>query len=906
MYGATKDKYTSRFIYWTFVICSLFIILLQKRLGIPKFQVRVMEIGMVVGFLVTYLKLIPIRAQGIFIGTLLQVTILVHGVAHQNLGTLFGICLTVICLTSLYNDIAVIMIQLGIVTISYMIIGIFDRDILMMSMRNGFDFLFRLLAFYAGGWMLVTLIRWNTKNYHAAQQKSQSMEDLFRVVEMKKIEAEQATKAKSDFLANMSHEIRTPMNAICGMSELLARTDLTPIEMEYVNTIRNSANSLLEIINDILDFSKIDAGKMELIAVNYSITSTINDLQGLINSRIASKDIAFVIDVNPNLPSMLLGDETRIKQILLNLLTNASKFTTQGMIRLGVDFEKADAENVRLFFEVEDTGMGVKPEEQEKIFSKFSQADTKRNRNIQGTGLGLSITQQLASMMDGAVGLESKYGKGSIFKVNLVQTIVDKRPIGEITDSASYKFYLVEPNEYYANSLMKQFGQLSIEYVRIKKEQLRESVLDSKNSYLFFDFASAYDEVRAAAETWTNVVCVAMGGINDYLEKELPGSMLFIRKPLNIYSVVSILNGSSIYSGTGDYKSINNFFAPDARVLVVDDNVVNQKVAEGFLDTYKMKTVLASSGQEAIDIVSDDHDFDLILMDHMMPGMDGVETTRRIRALDDEFAKNVPIVALTANAIKGVEKMFIENGFNGFLAKPIEIKMFGIIMDQWIPKEKQLQYYKDSNIKQETEKKEEKLPVIDGIDTGRGLLYVGSADAYYKILKVVYGDGAKKIALLREYAQKKDYENYTIEAHALKSVAASIGAETLSEEAKAHEMAGKEGRFDWIQTEYENLVTHFETMLQNIKPYVSPEQTEKASQSEKQEMSREESQKHIESILEKLENFETDEAEAEIKELSQYRLDDELDAQIQNALQLVEDYEFDEAAELLRGGKAKQ
>ncbi len=899
MYGAMKEKYISRFIYWLFVMISLFFILFRESLGVPLFQVILMGTSIVLGFLATYIKSIPIRAQGIFISTILQVCILAHGIAHQNFNSLLGICLTVVCLSSLYNDVTVILVQMGLVSFFYVILGLFDRDILVIGVKNGGELMLRLLCFYIGSWMLVTLIRWNTRNYRAAQQKSQSMEDLFRVVEMKKIEAEQATKAKSDFLANMSHEIRTPMNAICGMSELLARTELSPIEMEYVNTIRNSSNSLLEIINDILDFSKIDAGKMELIPVEYSITSTINDLQSLINSKIASKDIAFVIDVNPSLPSLLYGDETRIKQILLNLLTNAAKFTTQGRIRLGIDYEPLEENVIRMFFEVEDTGMGVKPEEQEKIFHKFSQADTKRNRNIQGTGLGLSITQQLANMMDGDISLESEYGKGSNFHVNLVQKVADQTPMCSMEHGSEYQFYLMEPNEYYAESIMKQFTTLQIPFERITEEEMESKIKDHESTYLFFDFSRYYSIVNTYSDKWEHITCVAMGGTNDYLEKELPGAMLFIRKPLSVYGVVSILNGSNLYSGNGDNKSINNFFAPDARVLVVDDNIVNQKVAEGFLDTYKMKTVLASSGQEAIDIISDDHDFDLILMDHMMPGMDGVEATKRIRSLGDEYTSKVPIVALTANAIKGVDKMFLENGFNGFLAKPIEIKMFGIVMDRWIPKEKQLQYYKDEKNEPIKDTEPQELPSIEGVDSEKGMTYVGNRDAYMKILKVVYGDGDSKIKLLREYAEKGDYDNYTIEAHALKSVAASIGATALSEEAKRHELAGKSGEYDTIRDGYQDLIAQFRILLDNIKPYVAEEEdSQRIEDQNLPAIEKVELMNRIKAIVDLIEGFETDEAETKLKELLSYDCGDKK-ALLEKALHLIQDYQFDEALELL-------
>lgn len=905
MYGENRERYVARFIYWVFFLCCIYLLSIQNKLGLPKIQVWILCSGMLIGMILTYWKRVAIRYQGITIAFILQITILVSGINNKNIGLMQGLILAAVCLTALYGDVVIIYIQLATITAEYGIFWLFARKFLLKSMDGNTDFAIRMASMYLTICLIITMIRWNQKSYYAIRQKNQSMEDLFRVVEMKKIEAEEATKAKSDFLANMSHEIRTPMNAICGMSELLARSTLPPMDMEYVNTIRVSSTSLLEIINDILDFSKIDAGKMELIIVDYSITSTINDIQNIINSRIASKEIAFIIDMNPNMPALLKGDETRIKQILLNLLTNAAKFTTRGMIRLGIDFELLPDNRIRLFFEVQDTGIGIRPEDREKIFSEFSQADEKRNRNIQGTGLGLSITKNLIQMMNGKITIESEYEKGTTFFADLLQEVADFSPIGAVQEPQSYEFYIYEPNEFYYASFEKIASRISITSKRLNLTECENLVEDREKTYLFFDYGTGYSVIKKASANWKHIIPVAMGGINDYLEKELEHNILFVRKPLTVSSVISILNGTCIYMGSGVRKSLNSFFAPEAKILIVDDNLVNQKVAEGFLDAYKVQTELASSGQEAIDKILAGNTYDIIFMDHMMPVMDGVDTTRYIRGMDSEFAKKVPIIALTANAIKGVEKMFSENGFSDFLAKPIEIKMFGIILERWIPKQKQMKYYQkpeDSH-----EKSKQTLPVLKGVNVENGLKYVGgSLEAYYKILQVVYADGKKKAELILEKGQTKDYANYIIEVHALKSVAASIGASELSEYAKSHEMAGKSGEFSKIEEEYEDLAKQYKSVLGEIGILLESQglrkEPENSGFQNKKHTDSETVRKQSMQAAKAIDDFETDKAEAILQELLTYELDKEWYDIICRAKVCLEEFMFDEAKELLDKG----
>ena len=571
--------------------------------------------------------------------------------------------------------------------------------------------------------------------------KDKINEKLTRKIMGLKEKAEAASKSKSDFLANMSHEIRTPMNAITGMSELILRKELPDDVRNYAQDIKTAATSLISIINDILDFSKIEAGRLEIIPVKYTLQSLVNDTVNIILTRLMEKRIRFYTNIDSTIPNNLFGDVVRIRQIVLNLLSNAAKFTDTGHISLTITKLDAvqlsssgqfmgdarnDSEKIWLKITVEDTGNGIKPEDMEKLFSEFMQVDTKRNRNIEGTGLGLAITKQLCLTMGGDITVKSEYGKGSEFSVIIPQGFTSNEPFAAVKDPEQKKVLVYERRLVYANSLGWTLGNLGIPNTVVTNPDDFREALGKDDWYFLFSGYGLYKEIKPIIESKKFCNCkqpplalmVEMGN-----EAFIP-NVRFISLPVQSLSIVNTLDG--IKGGQGFYdnsaeRGINRFTVPNARILVVDDLATNLKVAEGLLTPYEAKIDTCLSGARALELLKV-NEYDLVFMDHMMPEMDGIETTAKIREWENERTemcvefsektpqlegrpKGIPIIALTANAVSGMREMFLEKGFSDFLTKPIDVSRLDEILDQWIPKEKREAEIKSEEVNTEKERR---------------------------------------------------------------------------------------------------------------------------------------------------------------------------------------------------------
>lgn len=508
--------------------------------------------------------------------------------------------------------------------------------------------------------------------------------------------AEAANKAKSDFLANMSHEIRTPMNAIMGMCELvLAEDDISADVRDNCSNIHLSGKNLLGIINDLLDFSKIESGKMDLICEYYDISSTLNDVINMTMARKGDSRIEFMVDCDPNIPHRLYGDEIRIRQIMVNLLTNAVKFTKEGGVLLTVS-ARPERYGVNLLISIKDSGIGIKKENLHKIFKSFSQVDTKKNRAIEGTGLGLAICKQLVKKMGGVIHVDSEYGEGTEFTVVIPQKVVNEAPLAVLENKDKIKVLCYIRFSKYAHTFIKETYKkiitnigvgLDVQYSLCETldEVKRELAREQKYTHIIVS-REEYQE----AEGYFNCLAESLD-ITVVQERRnhisLPDNIHHIYKPFYSLAVANVLNGkkAGFEAGTKDVFK-GRFTASKAKILVVDDNIMNLKVALGLLKPYNMIIRTAESGEQAIEMAKT-QEYHLIFMDHMMPGMDGVEATHIIREMEGDYFKKVPVVALTANAVNGAREMFLSEGFQDFVTKPIEMTAMERALKRWLPEE---------------------------------------------------------------------------------------------------------------------------------------------------------------------------------------------------------------------------
>ena len=718
-------------------------------------------------------------------------------------------------------------------------------------------------------------------------------------VSLTNMELRKTSNMKSDFLANMSHEIRTPMNAVIGMAEMALREDVSPAAREYIGQIKSSGQTLLTIINDILDFSKIESGKMDISDVEYEPMSMINDVSNIIMTRIGSKDLDLTVDVNPNLPSGLYGDNIRIKQVLVNLANNAVKFTDAGNVNLKIDFLQISEDEIELYVAVADTGRGIRESDMNRLFQSFQQLDSKRNRNVEGTGLGLAISRQLVALMRGKIHVDSEYGKGSTFSFVIPQKVTDSSYAVEKVAKNLVAAGLIQ-SEYTARELAMDMEKLGVTYERLESEEDLGRVKDHNAGYLFVEQPLFTEAVQYFLKLNPDVCGVLLANYREVRSYDL-ANLRVVKKPLYILGLSNIFNGkeeigSVSFMETEDF----DFTAPKAEILVVDDNAINLTVVKGLLNPLKMKIDTALSGKDAV-LMTTDKRYDIIFMDHMMPEMDGVETTRVIRRLLGNNGQ-VPIIALTANAVEGTAEMFINEGMNDFVKKPIEMRVIISKLHKWLPPEK-IEKNRDKkmnaarlNANRDNKASQTTTDIsIEGLDVKRAMEFLGNENLFWSVLKEYYRVIDKKCAMIQEYEQKEQWKEYTVEVHALKSASKQIGALDLAQVAEQMEAAGNAGNAALIHKITPGMLEEYMFYKGILAPYFVKQEEEQSGRAAKND----EMSVLFGEMKEAMENLDMDAMEKVIKDMGQYSYSDAQRDIFEKLKNAVEDIDTERCEEIL-------
>ena len=718
-------------------------------------------------------------------------------------------------------------------------------------------------------------------------------------VSLTNMELRKTSNMKSDFLANMSHEIRTPMNAVIGMAEMALREDVSPAAREYIGQIKSSGQTLLTIINDILDFSKIESGKMDISDVEYEPMSMINDVSNIIMTRIGSKDLDLTVDVNPNLPSGLYGDNIRIKQVLVNLANNAVKFTDAGNVNLKIDFLQISEDEIELYVAVADTGRGIRESDMNRLFQSFQQLDSKRNRNVEGTGLGLAISRQLVALMRGKIHVDSEYGKGSTFSFVIPQKVTDSSYAVEKVAKNLVAAGLIQ-SEYTARELAMDMEKLGVTYERLESEEDLGRVKDHNAGYLFVEQPLFTEAVQYFLKLNPDVCGVLLANYREVRSYDL-ANLRVVKKPLYILGLSNIFNGkeeigSVSFMETEDF----DFTAPKAEILVVDDNAINLTVVKGLLNPLKMKIDTALSGKDAV-LMTTDKRYDIIFMDHMMPEMDGVETTRVIRRLLGNNGQ-VPIIALTANAVEGTAEMFINEGMNDFVTKPIEMRVIISKLHKRLPPEK-IEKNRDKkmnaarlNANRDNKASQTTTDIsIEGLDVKRAMEFLGNENLFWSVLKEYYRVIDKKCAMIQEYEQKEQWKEYTVEVHALKSASKQIGALDLAQVAEQMEAAGNAGNAALIHKITPGMLEEYMFYKGILAPYFVKQEEEQSGRAAKND----EMSVLFGEMKEAMENLDMDAMEKVIKDMGQYSYSDAQRDIFEKLKNAVEDIDTERCEEIL-------
>ena len=793
----------------TYSICTALLIGESFLLGWEKWTLVLLSIAVIVCWILHFRQTLSSGSRIYIYAILMMCTTFyygVHATSTFDLAIVMGAMIVLFAMTGMKSLITLCQVTYYI-TMAYNLGS-------MAASGEKFDGLMltrcalHLVTIFVIGWFAKIIIdRW-------MQVLSDTQEEVVQLTE--------DTERLNDFLANVSHEIRTPVNAVIGLTSIcIDKSQHREIYGDLIS-VRDAGRKVAEQISDILDYSELDRNKAVANNEDYMLSSVLHDLVAELRSG-KSKDVELIIDVDPGIPAVMHSDVSKLKKILRALITNGLKYTREGGVYVRISCE-SQSYGVNLCIEVTDTGIGMSDYELERVYDSFYQADSGRARMGGGLGLGLAIVSGFVSLLGGFMTIKSKKNVGTTVVVSLPQKVIDPTSCMSVTHPdqlclGAYlhfeKFANPAVRDYYNSMVLNIVKGLGIQMHRVNNPEDLHLLHGSIHMTHMFIAEEEYESNAEFIEELAKEVLVVVVANDDF--KLPPTSRARVmEKPFYCFPVVSVLNTSLHDSQSSDKK----MYCHGVRALIVDDEPMNLVVGKSIFRSYGMEVTTVLSGQESIDICRE-KTFDIIFMDHMMSGMDGVEAMKKIRA--DVSGKNgeIPIVALTANAMSSAKQMFLAEGFDGFVSKPIEVEELERVMRQVLPKasityeEISSEEEKSSDFekmrKPETEESRQKsfpeqLRSL-GIDTAEGLKYcMGDMEFYQSLLRQFASEEKEKSPLMGRYYESSDWYNYEILVHALKSTAKMIGAMDLSDKAKALEMAAKEKREEFIR---EN---HYETM----------------------------------------------------------------------------------------------